>query len=41
MDWFLYDKGFRHERVKKSFEKQISVFETLSNIWDSAFFENS
>ena len=26
MDWFLYDIGLRHERVKKNFSKHIFIF---------------
>ena len=26
MDWFLYDNGLRHERVKKLLEAQVSTF---------------
>ena len=28
MDWFLYDKDLRHERIKKAFKK-IGLYEAL------------
>ena len=27
MDWFLYDNGLRHERVKKNHEKIVNILQ--------------
>ena len=33
MDWFLYDKGFRHERIKKAFKKIGFIWSTVNIHW--------
>ena len=35
MDWFLYDNGLRHERVKNIFIS--GVFRNMTKIYDAAF----
>ena len=40
MDWFPYDNGPRHERVKKHFEEQLTRFIEIRYInWNEYFIE--